>query len=206
MNKAIAMKMCFSALALTLLVGGAVATAGAQDPPGVTAGSKPSAMVPVRVQVVIARYRDDKVLSSLPYMMTVNATELSDRIQDTARVRMGVEVPMPATVLPPSDGKPAPSTAAAQATQFRAFGTNIDCSVQIIGEGRYRLNLTIEESTLYSDEDKSRMTSGAAPLLRAFRFTDVLLLKDGQSEQVTSAPDRISGEVVKVNATLSVLK
>jgi hypothetical protein len=43
-------------------------------------------------------------------------------------------------------------------------------------------------------------------VLRSFRFTDVLLLKDGQLEQVTSAPDRISGEVVKVSATLSVLK
>ena len=199
------MRMCFCALAITLVVGGAVDTARAQDPPAVKPGSKASAMVPVRVQVVIARYRDDKVLSSMPYMLTVNATELSDRIQDTARVRMGVEVPMPAAV-PLSDGKPAPSTATAQAMQYRAFGTNIDCSVQIIGEGRYRLNLTIEESTLYSDEDKSRMTSGATPLLRSFRFTDVLLLKDGQSEQVTAAPDRISGEVVRVNATLSVLK
>jgi hypothetical protein len=206
MNKAVVMRMYLLALAVTLVVFGAVDTARAQEPPAGKAGSKPSAMVPVRVQVVIARYRDDKVLNSMPYMLTVNATESADRLQDTARVRMGMEVPMPAVVLAPSDGKPAPSTATAQASQFRAFGTKIDCSVQIIGEGRYRVNLTIEESTLYSDEDRSRMTSGATPVLRSFQFTDVLLLKDGQSEQVTAAPDRMSGEVVRVNATLSVLK
>jgi hypothetical protein len=199
------MRRCLCALAVTTLLG-AAGTARAQDPPAARSRPPATALVPVRVQVVISRYRNDKVLSSIPYMLTVNASENPSPIQDLACVRMGVEVPMPVAVAPPSDAKPSSPAATHGAVQYRALGTNIDCSVQILGEGRFRLNLTIEESSLYSDEDKALLTSGANPVLRSFRFTDVLLLKDGQLEQVTSAPDRISGEVVKVNATLSVLK
>jgi hypothetical protein len=37
-------------------------------------------------------------------------------------------------------------------------------------------------------------------------LSNTLLLKDGQSAQLTSAADKISGEVLKVDVTLTVVK
>ena len=68
--------------------------------------------------------------------------------------------------------------------------------------------------TPYSDEDKSRITSstnenratGITPVFRSIRLSNVLLLKDGQTEQMSSATDKFSGDVVKVDVTLTVMK
>jgi Flp pilus assembly secretin CpaC len=131
---------------------------------------------------------------------------------DWSRVRMGVEVPI--TTLPPPDAKQTAASAQAPTVQYRPFGTNIDCIAQQLDNGRFKVSITIDESTPYSDEDKSRFTSstnenratGITPVFRSIRLSNVLLLKDGQSEQMSSATDRFSGEVVKVDVTLSVIK
>ena len=52
-------------------------------------------LVPIEVQVVIARYRDDKKISSLPYTLSVNANG------DRTNLRMGAEVAVPTTVFTP---------------------------------------------------------------------------------------------------------
>jgi hypothetical protein len=44
------------------------------------------------------------------------------------------------------------------------------------------------------------------PLFRNFSSSFALLLKDGQSATYTSAVDPVSGETIKVDVTLTVLK
>jgi hypothetical protein len=187
-----------------------VTAAAAQGQPA----PKPPASVPLRMQLVISRYQGDKRVSATPFTFVVNATDpLLTPGQDWSRVRMGVEVPI--TSVPPSpDAKQNAASGQAPTVQYRPFGTNIDCLAQPLDNGRFKVSITIEESTPYSDEDKSRFTSstnenraaGITPVFRSIRLNNTLLLKDGQSEQMSSATDRFSGEVVKVDVTLSVIK
>ena len=193
-------------------------TAEAQGP----STPKPQS-VPLRMQVVISRYQGDKRISATPFTFIVNAVDpVAVPGRDPAQIRMGVEVPigrglpLPA---PPPDGRPnaAPGPAptvqpgAAAMMQYRPFGTNIDCMAQPLDNGRFKVILTIDESAPYSDEDKAKFPSesraaGMNPVFRSFRLSNVLLLKDGQTEQMSSATDKFSGEVVKVDVTLSVIK
>lgn len=44
------------------------------------------------------------------------------------------------------------------------------------------------------------------PTFRTFTSSQTLILKDGQTTQFTTATDRVSGEVTKVDVTLTVVK
>jgi hypothetical protein len=44
------------------------------------------------------------------------------------------------------------------------------------------------------------------PAFRAFNATFSMLLRDGQTMQYASATDSVSGEVVKIDVSLNVLK
>jgi hypothetical protein len=177
----------------------------AQDQKTVPERPSATAMVPLKVQLVISRFQGDKRISSVPYTLTVTATDATNRFDEPSRLRMGVQIPVPPLVTPTQDGKPS-TGAQPLAVQYRDVGTNIDCAAKTIDGGRFKLTITIEESSLYGDEDKSQVTKSAGPAFRQFRVTSVVVLKDGQSEQFSTATERISGEVVKMDVTLSVMK
>jgi hypothetical protein len=44
------------------------------------------------------------------------------------------------------------------------------------------------------------------PVFRNFKTRTTLLLRDGQSRQFTAATDRVSGETVRIDVTLRVVK
>src|SRR5581483_3514983 len=186
--------------AVALLIGVvivSVASAAAQGP----AASKPSASIPLRIQLVISRYQGDKRIGATPYTFVVNATDpmLSPGQQDWSRIRMGVEVPV-GTVPPAPDARQNAASGQAQTVQYRPVGTNIDCIAQTVDSGRFKVSITIEESVPYSEDDRSRFPSSTTdnraatvkPVFRSFRLSNVLLLKDGQTEQMSSATDKFS--------------
>jgi type II secretory pathway component GspD/PulD (secretin) len=154
-----------------------------------------SATVPLKVQVVISRYEGEKKISSLPYLLSVNAGR-------NASIRMGTRVPVASTSYTPIATGGAgvnPLTA----YQYQDVGTNIDCGTGALDGGRFKLELSIEDSSL---EDQSRVTGGDRPSLRSFRATNSLVLKDGQTAQFTTAVDKVTGVVTKVDVSLTVVK
>jgi len=165
-----------------------------------------TAVTPLKVQVLISRYQGEKKLSSLPYTLSVNAG--GDRINlnaGHASLRMGARVPvmMIMTANMPKDvpqGGP---------VQYQEVGTNIDCNVSATGDdGRFRLEITIEDSSVYGDGPTAGDNKPAPgnPSFRSFKATDSMVLKDGQTAQFTTATDKVSGEIVKVDVTLTVVK
>lgn len=159
----------------------------------------PSDSIPLRVQVVLSRFDGEKRLSNMPYTLLVNATR--DERRGPTSLRMGVEVPIPTTTKDAS-GSVVPSYT------YRNVGTNIDCAAQILGDGRYRLTLTVEQSSIFPDDPKkSGGGSGNPPVMfRAFKANFAVALKDGQTAQNTSATDPVNGEVLKVDVTMNVIK
>lgn len=159
---------------------------------------KAQASPPIRVQIMLARYQGDKKIGSLPYTLTVNTDERS-RV-GRASLRLGTQVPI-TTMSKQSGDANAPLV---PTVSYRDVGTNIDCIVTALQEdGRYKLDLTVEDSSIES-ADKGPIP--ANPSFRSFRTSNSLVLKDGQSLQYTTATDKVSAEVWKVDVTLTVVK
>jgi hypothetical protein len=153
--------------------------------------------VPLKVQVVIARYENDKKISSMPYMLSANAGR-------PANLRMGTRVPVVSTSYTPIASGGAgvnPLTA----YQYQDVGTNIDCNTFALDDGRFRVELAIEDSAVDPDA-QPRAATGDRPSFRSFRANNSLVLKDGQTSQFTTAVDKLTGIVTKVDVTLTVVK
>src|SRR5688572_3951183 len=146
-----------------------------------TAQNGPKALTSLKVQVVISRYEGDKKVSSLPYILAVTAN--NDR---GANLRMGSQVPVPI---------------AQGGVDYKTVGTNIDCSATSTDVGRYRVYVSIEDSSVME-----RRSNDIPPTLRSFIFSNTVVLKDGQTAQYTAAADKTTGEVVKVDVTMNVEK
>jgi hypothetical protein len=166
------------------------APAAAVQAPG-DAKNKP--LVPLRVSVVIGRFQGTKLekqTGNLPFTLTVNA--------DGGRtsLNMASQVPIPQTVI--SD-KGVPSTS----VQYRNIGTQITSSAQTMGDGRFLLELTVSDNQIFTNPTTP---NAPAPTLQSFSSSTALILRNGESTQFTTATDAATGEVIKVDVTLSVIK
>lgn len=200
---------------LTLVFAFALAStaiARTQDKPAPPAAPKPAAgpVTPLKIQVLISRYQGDKKISSLPYTLSVNSTAVTiDATRGShANLRMGAKVPV-TMMAPPTgaDGKPLPlTTVTTGPIQYQDVGTNIDCFVWPLDDGRFRLEITVDDSSVYGDDKSMPDAAKGSPTFRSFRASDSMILKDGGTSQFTTATDKVSGEIVKVDVTLTVVK
>jgi hypothetical protein len=155
-------------------------------------------MIPVDVEVVVSRYQGDKKVSSLPYFLAINAN-------GEASLRMGANVPVPTNVWPAGTVGPV----APISFNYQNIGTDIDATVRPRGEGRFFVRVKVEERSVVQPPASATPISGTvsgAPVIRSFAAQNELILRDGQTRQFTAAADRVTGEVVKVDVTLKVLK
>lgn len=146
-------------------------------------------LVPLRVQLVLSRYQGDKKLSSAPYTLAVVAND-----KDRTVLRMGVDVPIP--------------TGESAKYSYRSVGTNIDCTASGIEPGLYRLDLGVSETSIQTIDKAGAQvpTMSGVPALRSFSSTFNVLIRDGQTQQHTSATDPVTGEVLRVDVTVNVVK
>jgi hypothetical protein len=204
------------AIALALALGADVPraqtpTASSDAPKAAQPAMKPG--TPLQVQVVMSRFQGDKKVSSVPYALSVTAIA-PPWVGRPSQLRIGAEVPVPAMSAPRVAGKPASDAdpnipVGGGPMTYRAFGTNIDCSAVTTGDGRFRVSLTVEDSSLYLDGQVAQSAAQKAtdpPIMRSFRFSNEILLRDGQSAQFAAATDRVSGEIIKVDVTVTVVK
>ena len=162
-------------------------------PPQKGAGTvAPKPVTPLKVTVVISRWQGDKKTASLPFTLSANA---NDSQRGTSTLRMSEEVPVPQGAMS------APNLPVASYT-YRQIGTNIDVRAETLDEGRFAVLVTIDDSQVFTDAAKP----SGLPSFQSFRSTVNAILKDGQTTQYTTATDKISGEVVKVDVTLNVIR
>ena len=148
--------------------------------------------VPLKVSVVISRYEGDKRVSVVPYTLSVNAGQ-------KASLRMGSKVPVVSASLVPAGG----DAKRTESYQYTDVGTNIDCFTGALDDGRFKLDVTLDDSSV---DERSRTTAGDLPSFRSFRASNSLVLKDGQTAQFTTAVDKTTGVVTKVDISLTVVK
>lgn len=177
-------------LAVVMVLGLSAGTAArAQEKPAPVVTS-------LKVQVVISRYQGEKKISSLPYALSVNAGT-------HGLLRMGTRIPVMSTSFPPkAEGAPQVGS-----FNYQDVGTNIDCDVAGVDDGRFRVQITLDDSSVYpNDQAKPGAASTGNPSFRSFKASDSMVLKDGQTAQFTTATDKVTGETVKVDVTLTVVK
>ena len=198
------MRTVFIVLACTVAL---AASGSAQQKPaaGTPAPEKPALavappeakpLVPVKVQLVLSRFKGEKKVSSLPYVLGVAANE-----RVWTNVRMGIEVPI---------GRKGDPLTPGGGISYRSVGTNIDCMADSTAEGPFRVAIRVEDSSVLAEPSKGTTDStpivGDMPAFRSFKANFTMLLRDGQSTQYSSAVDPVSGEVMKIDVTLNVIK
>ena len=164
---------------------------GAQDKPKSSDAPKAEDRVPLpiplRVQVVFTEFDGDKKIASLPYSFSVNADERKAR--PGTQIRDGARIPIYTNTKD-------------QSLTYLDVGTNIDCSVQSQEDGRYKLVLTVERSSI----SQEGQTVANAPVIRSFKAEVNPILKDGQNFESVMATDPVNGHVYRVTVTLTVVK
>jgi hypothetical protein len=175
------MKTCVRKLTLVLALIALTTVAWGQAVPVAAPQTQAKLLTPLKVQVVISRYDGDKKVSSIPYMLAVTANE-----GRPVNLRMGSQLPVPM-----GNG----------AINYMNIGTNIDCSATSTDDGRFKVEVRLEDSSIME-----RRSADPAPTLRTFTASNSLVLRDNQSAQFTAATDKTTGEVVRIDVTLTVEK
>ena len=149
--------------------------------------------VPLKLNVVISKYQNDKKLSSLPYSLSLNSNG------NIIRLRMGAQVPYATSTV--SEGKPVPGYS------YRDVGVSIDASVGVSEPGVYRIDLTVEDTSIStSSQVQGAPSITGVPIFKTFRTSNAVMLRDGQTTQLTTAADPISGDTMRVDVTLNLVK
>lgn len=157
----------------------------------------------LRVQVVITRLQDEKKQASLPYTFVVSARPSQSCPSSRVRMRMGIDTPVPVVSVDASD----PAKPKSTSIQYRNVGTNIDCGADDLGDGRFRLGLAVENSSALPSRERTLPGElSGYPLFRRLEISLDPILRDGQSAQTVTSTDPVTGEVVKVDVTLNVVK
>lgn len=175
------------------------ATLAAQDSQP-AAQNRPGSPVSLKVSLVFSRYQGDKKISSVPHTLWATATDG----RTPTSLRLGTQIPVPTTVF----GKDGEKT---QSYNYRDVGTNIDVNASTALDGFYKIQITITDSSVYYPDQsepaaRSTTASTGAPAFRNFNSSFTLYLKDGQTAQSTAVTDPVSGQSIKLDATLNVQK
>jgi hypothetical protein len=151
---------------------------------------------PVKVQIVFTEYDGDKKISSMPYSFMVITDEKFGGNYTTV-LRTGVRVPIEA------EGKD-------QKTTYLDIGSNIDCGIKTEDDGRFRVYLTFDRSALYPNKstEGEKLVSNPVgqPLVRQFRTSESLILKDGQTSENLLSTDPLTGHTLRVSITINAQK
>lgn len=164
---------------------------------GAVAQEKPPAeprvaATPLKVTVVISRFQGEKKTGSLPFTVTLNTGQRTS-------LRMGTEVPVPQPTIAKDQ--------VISSYSYRPVGTSIDCSAgQLEGDGRFSIQLTVSDTQVSMDTSPEISATRGLPRFQTFTSTATLMLRDGQSMQYTAATDKTTGEVVKLDVTLNIVK
>jgi hypothetical protein len=152
----------------------------------------------LKVQVLLSRYQGDKKISSLPYTLMISTDE-RNRV-GRATLRLGTQVPI-TTMTKQSSEANAPLV---PSVQYRDVGTNIDCMVSAVEDGRFKVDVSVEDSSVETSQPSG--ATNTHPVFRSFRTSDSMLLRDGQTAQSSTGTDKVSADVWKVDVTLTVVK
>lgn len=163
--------------------------------------------VPLKVEIVLSRWQADKKIASLPFTLWPVAGASGGRY---VSLRVGVDVPVGSSTVTRATAAPnqTSSTSTTSATmEYRNIGTSLDCTAGIV-DGGFSIDLRVSDSSIFTDQNAPAGTvrfNDRAPF-RTFSLTHTMTVRDGQTAQFASATDKLTGETLKVDVTVNVVK
>jgi hypothetical protein len=155
----------------------------------------PSEKIPVKLVVVISRYNGDRKVSSLPFTLLA--------IANGEKAYMGNSMNIPISTVSTTDGKSTPSVS------YTNIGTSISGTITT-DSGHFKVNFNIDDKYVVDSPPSSTTTTGPAspdqPRFRNISFSGTVNLKEGEPKEIFSAADRSSGDVTKIDVTLTLDK
>jgi hypothetical protein len=165
-----------------------------QEKPKSEEKAKPS--ISIKVLIVFTEFDGDKKISSMPYSFMTIADERMSGYYSTS-VRTGVRVPVE------TGNKD-------QQTTYMDIGSNIDCGIRSEEDSRFHVYLIFDRSALYpnksSEGERMVASPNGQPLIRQFRTSDNMILKDGQTSENIMSTDPLNGHTLRVSVTINVQK
>lgn len=158
---------------------------------------------PVKVQITFTEYEGEKKTKSLPYVMYMNPLNADDmKGSNWVKFRIGTRVPV-------YTGK--------NEMQYVDIGTNVDARSAFRSDGHLLLEATLERSWVdgqvsipvaKTDASTADGASGRYedPVIRTFKSTLDLSLREGQTIESNVATDPGSGKVTKVEIGFTTVK
>jgi len=149
---------------------------------------------PLKVQVVITEFDGNQKISSLPYAVSMLGTYIQNRRE--AHLRLGVRVPV---------------TNSQGSFSYQDVGTNIDATALQRDDGSFRVDLTVDRSSVImpmkgTDWKPGEENPSSQPLIHSFRDDFTVVAKPGQTVEGTSAVDPVTGHVLKIEVTVNLAK
>lgn len=168
-------------------------------PPAAPQAAKP--LVPLKLQIVLSRYDGDKKIESLPFTVSANAGDSG------ATLRMQTQVAVPNNVVtpPPPNAPTGQTVPAVTAFTYKSIGTEITCRATTLDDGRFSVRVDILDTSVLPGK-QGEPGVGGLPSFQSFSSSNMLILKDGQNIQYAMATDPVSGNVTKVEASVTVIK
>jgi hypothetical protein len=135
----------------------------------------------LRARFVLNRRRGDRTIASRPYSVVVPVGE-----EKQAHVFSGAKLPLSVSY----QGQPT--------VMLKDIGAGAHLGAQRVGDGRYRLDLSVSDGTLSA--------ASGSPRVQAFQAESRLYLREGETVVVASAVDSQTGDVVEAELTIEVVK
>lgn len=197
---------CVTATIALVLALAPTPAASVEQAPETQPAAKPLP-VSIKLDVTLSRLQGEKKVSSMPFTLWMLASGAN------VSLRMGVDIPVGNSLVTSgnenaSGNRTTTVSSTTNRVEFRNVGTSIDCWVNSASDGRFTVDLRIQDSSIFTtDADTRAPLKLADPMaFRSFTFSNQQLMRDGQTAQWTSAPDKFTGEVLRVDTTLTVLK
>jgi hypothetical protein len=161
--------------------------ATAQQPPvaSESARTRPAEST-LRVQLVLTRLQGEQKVANLPYTFLVSTAG------QPVRMRVGVDTRLPF-----------PSASGVQYETVNV-GTDIDCLAKDMVDGRFQLTFQLKNTMVIPASGAN--AANVPPSIRRFETSLNPVLRDGQSTQIVTSTDPITGEVVKIDVTVNVVR
>jgi hypothetical protein len=162
--------------------------------------SKPQAgeLAPLKITLILHEFDGKQEVASLPYELAITAhLGVEHNQKERGSGRVGTRIPV--------------LTEKGSFT-YVDIGTSYDCMVSAVGDGRFRIETSLDRSSVSTtnvENIKAKSIPAESPenpRINSLRLSFDVLLRDGESQEASTATDPLTGHIWKVEIRLKVLK
>jgi len=146
----------------------------------------------LKITLVLHEYNGKEEIATLPYELAVSAQPI---MNTSCGIRIGNRIPI--------------QTEKDKYT-YLDIGTNYDCFVTAMPDGRFRIESKIDRTTIMPSDAKGpaarEQSDSLGPRIAGLRLSFDVVLRDAETSDAAMATDPLTGHVWKAEIRLKVLK